>query len=63
MKDYWWVAAHPEKGFGCGMGKDGGDMLRLYDELDGDLIYEIKELNEDDGPGWRAVKVSIAVMD
>ena len=64
MKDYWWVAAHPEDGFACGVGADGANMLRLYEELDSELIEDVKQLNEDqDKKGWRAVKVSIEVID
>ena len=64
VRETWWVAAHPIRGLACGFGADGGDMLRLYAELDRELIEDIKELNEDDQVSeWRAVRVSIEVMD
>lgn len=59
-----WVAWHPEFGFAEGLGADGGGMLHIYDELDRELLDDIKELNEDDHTqGWKAVKVQTIMKD
>lgn len=60
----WWIAGHEEDGLAWGLAADGGPMLRLYEELDRDLIDDIKDLNEDNPKkGWKAIRVKIEVID
>ena len=62
MTNIWlgWAAIHPEHGFEEGMGADGGGMLRVYDDLDKELIDTVNNLNQDDPEKrWKAVKVKV----
>jgi hypothetical protein len=63
-----WVAWHPDDGFAYGMGADGKFLLRIYEEIDKELIEDIEELNADyvsegDEPKWKAVKMVATKRD
>jgi hypothetical protein len=64
VRSRWWVACHPKYGLGYGLAADGATMLRLYEDLDSELIEDIKQLNEEeDNGGWKAVRVMVEILD
>lgn len=64
VRSRWWVAGHPKYGFWYGLGADGATMLRLYEEIDSELIEDIRLLNEDDGAdGWKAIRIMVEILD
>ena len=66
-QQYWWVAAHEKHGFAIDAASwydDDSNIVRLYSELNNDLIEDIKDLNDsEDAGGWKAVKVTITVIE
>ncbi len=55
-----WAAWHPKEGFAESMGWDGGGKLYVYDDLDRELLDDLKRLNEDDpDKRWIAIKIKV----